>query len=81
MAQLHFAESLANPGGLFLFVFYGSVKFQQSLTLYVDMGVFQVWVTLHNVIGFMLRSLIHLNLSFVHRDKYGSVFILLHVDI
>ena len=29
----------------------------------------------------MLRSLIHLNLSLVHGDKYGSFFILLHADI
>ena len=34
-----------------------------------------------NVAGFMLRSLIHLDLSFVHGDRYGSIFILLHVDI
>ena len=32
------------------------------------------------VAGFMLRSLIHLDLSFVHGDRYGSIFILLHVD-
>ncbi|CAO2631641.1 hypothetical protein LEMLEM_LOCUS21397, partial [Lemmus lemmus] len=29
----------------------------------------------------MLRSLIHLDLSFVHGDRYGFIFILLHVDI
>ena len=34
-----------------------------------------------SVVDFMLRSLIHLNLSFVHGDRYGSIFILLHVDI
>ena len=34
-----------------------------------------------NVAGFMLKSLIHLDLSFVHGDRYGSIFILLHVDI
>ena len=33
-----------------------------------------------SVVGFMWRTLIHLNLSFVHRDKYGSIFIHLHVD-
>ena len=33
------------------------------------------------VAGFMLRSLIHLDLSFVHGDRYDSVFILLHVNI
>ena len=34
-----------------------------------------------NVVGLMLMSLIHLDLSFVHGDRYGSTFILLHVDI
>ena len=34
-----------------------------------------------NVIRLILRSLIHLDLSFVHGDRYGSIFILLHVDI
>jgi len=29
----------------------------------------------------MLRSLIHLDLSFVQGDKYKSICILLHVDI
>ena len=33
-----------------------------------------------NVIGFMLRSLIHLDLSFVHADRYRSISIL-HADI
>ena len=30
-----------------------------------------------SVAGFMLRSLIHLDLSFVHGDRYGSILILL----
>ena len=34
-----------------------------------------------NVVRLLLRSLIHLDLSFVHGDRYGSIFILLHVDI
>ena len=34
-----------------------------------------------SVVGFMLRSLIHLDLSFVHGDRYGSILILPHVDI
>ena len=34
-----------------------------------------------SVVGFILRSLIHLDLSFVHGDRYGSIFILLEVDI
>ena len=33
-----------------------------------------------SVSGFMLRSLIHLNVSFVHGDKYESVCILLQAD-
>ena len=32
------------------------------------------------VVAFMLMSLNHLNLSFVHGDGYGSIFAL-HVDI
>ena len=34
-----------------------------------------------SVSSFMLRSLIHLDLSFVQGDKYGSICILLHADI
>ena len=34
-----------------------------------------------SVVGFMLRSLIHVDLSFVHDERYGSIFIFLHVDI
>jgi hypothetical protein len=34
-----------------------------------------------SVSAFTLRSLIHLNLSFVQGDKYGSIYILLHIDI
>ena len=34
-----------------------------------------------SVTGFMLRSLIHLDLSFVGGNRYGSICILLHVNI
>ena len=34
-----------------------------------------------SVVGFMLRSSIHLDLNFVHGHRYGTIFILLHVDI
>ena len=34
-----------------------------------------------SVSGFMLRSLIQLNLSYEHSDRYGSTCILLHADI
>ena len=34
-----------------------------------------------SLVGFMLRSLIYLDLSFVHGNRYRSIFILLHVDI
>ncbi|MBV2150903.1 DUF3704 domain-containing protein [Sphingobium sp. AS12] len=34
-----------------------------------------------SVAGFMLRSLIHLDLSFVHGDRYGSICSLLHASI
>ncbi|CAO2611840.1 hypothetical protein LEMLEM_LOCUS15330, partial [Lemmus lemmus] len=37
--------------------------------------------TRFSVVGFMLRSLIHLDLSFVHGYRHGSIFIFLHVDI
>jgi hypothetical protein len=30
--------------------------------------------------GFMLSSLIHLALSFVQGDKYGTIFFFLHTD-
>jgi hypothetical protein len=33
------------------------------------------------VSGFTFRPLIHLDLSFVQDNKYGSIFIFLHVDI
>jgi hypothetical protein len=33
-----------------------------------------------SVSGFMMRYLIHLDLSFVQGDKYVSIFILLHAD-
>jgi hypothetical protein len=33
-----------------------------------------------NVSGFMLRSLIQLDLSFMQGDKHGSICILLHAD-
>ena len=35
----------------------------------------------YSVSGFMLRSLIHLDLSFVQGDKYGFICILLHTDL
>jgi hypothetical protein len=34
-----------------------------------------------SVSGFMLRSLIHLELIFVQSEEYGSISILLHADI
>ena len=34
-----------------------------------------------SVVRFILRSLIHLDLSFVHGDRYGFIFILLQVNI
>ena len=34
-----------------------------------------------SVSGFMLRSLIHLDLSFVQGDRYGSIYILLHANL
>ena len=34
-----------------------------------------------SISGFMLKSLIHMDLSFVQDEKYGSMCILLHADI
>ena len=34
-----------------------------------------------SVVGYMLRSLIHVDLHFVHGYRFGSIFILLRVDI
>ena len=34
-----------------------------------------------SVVEFILRSFIYLDLSFVHDDRYGSIYILLYVDI
>ena len=64
-----------------------------SLSVCADGVIFRKWfpVPMHSsvlptfssvrfsVADFMLRSLIHLDLSF--GDRYGSIFILLHVDI
>lgn len=33
------------------------------------------------MVDFMLRSLIHVDLSFMHGARYESIFIVLHVDI
>jgi hypothetical protein len=44
-------------------------------------GSFPLYLLLDfSVSGFMLRSLTHLDLSFVQGDKYGSIFIFLHTD-
>ena len=76
--------------------FHFPAKFKLSLSFSAVYGVlFRKWspVPMHSsvlstfssvrfsVAGFMLRSLIHLDLSFVHGDRYGSIYILLHVDI
>jgi hypothetical protein len=34
-----------------------------------------------SVFGFILKSLIHLDFSFVHHDKYGFIFFFLLADI
>ena len=34
-----------------------------------------------SVVRFILRCLLHLDLSFKHGDRYGSIFVLLHVDM
>jgi hypothetical protein len=54
------------------------VKYDWSLGIYCRRRVLLIRFC---VSGFMLRSLIHLDLSFVQGDKYGSMCILLHEDI
>ena len=50
-------------------------------TVPINSGVFPTFSSMRfSVFGFMLRSLIHLDLSFVHGNRYGSIFIL-HGDI
>ena len=77
------------------FAFQKLLSFMRSHLFIVDLSVcaigviFKEWspVPMHfssirsSVGGFMLRPLIHLDLSFEHGDRYGSVCILLHVDI
>ena len=72
---------------IYLFIF--------ALSIYATGVMFRKWslVLMHwrllptfssirfSVVGFILKSLIHLNLSFVHGDRYGTISILLHVDI
>ena len=66
-----------------------------SLSVFVTSVIFRKWspVPMHSrihltlssmrfsVSGFRLRSLIHMNLSIVHGNRYGSMCILLHIDI
>ena len=54
------------------------VKYDWSLGIYCRRRVLLIRFC---VSGFMLRSLIHLDLSFMQGDKYGSVYVLLHADI
>ena len=62
-----------------------------SLKVYITVVTFRKWSPVpmcssvlptfssmrFSVVCFMLRSLVHLDLSVVHGDKYGSIFILL----
>ena len=58
------------------------VKFRKWSPVPMHSSVLPTYSSLRfSVAGFMLRSLIHLDLSFVHGDRYGSIFILLHVII
>jgi hypothetical protein len=44
-------------------------------------GLFPIFSSIRfSVSGFMLRSLIYLDLNFVQDDKSGSIFIFLHTD-
>ena len=66
-----------------------------ALSIYSTDAIFRTWssVPMHSrilftfssikfsVTGFIVRSLIYLDLIFVHGDRYGSTGIFLHVDI
>ena len=78
-----------------LFSFRRSHLLIVSLSVYADGFIFRKWSLVpmcssvlstfssirFSVVGFMLRSLIDLDMSFVHGDRYGSIFVLLHVHI
>ena len=56
--------------------------FQKSFPVPMSSRLFPLFLLLGLVyLGFMLRCLINLELSFVQGDKYGSICILLHVSI
>ena len=53
-----------------------------SCLLYLHSKLFSTFSSIRfSVSGFMLRSLIHLNLSFVQSHKYGYICVLLHANI
>ena len=52
-----------------------------QIFLFVDLEVPPLSSVRFFVNGFMLKSLIHLDLSFMQADRYGFICILLHVDI
>ena len=78
-----------------LFSYMRSHLLNVSLTVFATGVIFRKWSLVPmqssvlltfssimlSVAGFMLRSLILLDLSFVHNDKYEYIFNLLHVDI
>ena len=52
------------------------VIFRKWFPVTMHFSVFPTFSSIRfSVSGFMLRSLIHLDLSFVHGDRYGSIFI------
>jgi hypothetical protein len=57
------------------------ILFWKFLLVQVSLKLFLTFSSIRfSASGFMLRSLIYFDLSFVQGDKYWSIFILLHTD-
>jgi len=57
------------------------VVFRKSLPVTMSLRLFPTFFSIRfSLSGFVLRSLIHLDLSFVQGDKYGSTCIFLRID-
>jgi hypothetical protein len=58
------------------------VLFRKLFAVLMCLRLFPTFPSIRfSVFSFVLMSLIHLDLSFVQFDRYGSINILLHVDI
>ena len=58
------------------------IKFRKLSPILMSLRLLSTFCSIRfSVSGFILRSLIQLDLSFVQGDKYGPICILLHADI